>query len=66
MCHRHPSHLCLGCGHAVTRRGFLKGCTAAALAVGGLNPAASEPATAWPHPVGRSPRTADQPFAIAC
>jgi len=38
MCRCHPSASCLGCRHAYPRRGFLKGCTAAA-AAGFLAPA---------------------------
>ena len=40
MCNaRHPAS-CLGCGHGISRRGFLKGCGAAAAAVSALGPIA--------------------------
>ncbi|MCL4193683.1 MAG: twin-arginine translocation signal domain-containing protein [Thermoguttaceae bacterium] len=37
MCNQHHATSCSGCGHALNRRGFLRGCGAAVVSVGVLD-----------------------------
>jgi hypothetical protein len=51
MCHSRQPGSCIGCGHGVTRRGFIKGCGVALATTGGLASAAGRAEGAGQKPV---------------